>query len=74
MIRQKKPGVILGARQPPKGFGEVKYCSKGVGATDETETIVVGGSPIKLVNAFYPSYSRDGESFRRVSGHKVNST
>lgn len=57
MIRQKKPDVILGAWQAPKGFGEVQCCSKGVGATDETETIVVGGSPIKLVNAFHPSYA-----------------
>ena len=39
MIRQKKPDVILGAWPAPKGFGEVQYCSKGVGATNKTETI-----------------------------------
>lgn len=57
MIRQKKPDVILCAWQRPKGFGEAQYCSKGIGATNETETIMVCGRPIKLVNAFHPSYA-----------------
>ena len=57
MICQKEPDVILCAWQPPKGFGEAQYCSKGIGVTNETETVMVSGRPIKLVNAFHPSYA-----------------
>lgn len=57
MICQKKPDVILCAWQPPKGFEEAQYCSKGIGATDETETVMISGRPVKLVNAFHPSYA-----------------
>ncbi len=57
MIGQKKPDVILCAWRPPKGIKEARFCSKGVGATNETETVVISGKPVKLVNAFHPSYA-----------------
>lgn len=57
MIREKQPDVILCAWQPPKGFEEVQYYSKGIGATSETETVMVSGKPIKVINTFHPSYA-----------------
>lgn len=57
MVRRKKPDVILGAWQGPEALGDVQYSSKGVGAVDDTRTVVVDGHPIKIVNAFHPSYA-----------------
>lgn len=57
MIRYKKPDVILCAWKVPQRFGFVQYSSKGVGKVDDTEVISVDGHPIKLVNAFHPSYA-----------------
>jgi len=57
MVREKKPDVIFCAWQAPEMFEDLQYSSKGVGAVNGTEIAVVDGHPIKLINAFHPSYA-----------------